>query len=127
MAILQGRSRRKVSGGKYKAHRKKRLHALGKDQIEVKIGERKVKQIKGRSGAVKLRALVLKEANVLDKKTNKYAKSEILRVKENPANPHYVRRNTITKGAIIETKAGLAKVINRPGQEGTVNAILIEK
>ena len=37
-----------------------------------------------------------------------------------------VRRNILTKGAIIETDAGKAKITNRPGQEGTVNAVLVE-
>jgi small subunit ribosomal protein S8e len=33
----------------------------------------------------------------------------------------------ITKGAIIETELGLAKVVSRPGQHGVVNAVKIEK
>jgi small subunit ribosomal protein S8e len=45
---------------------------------------------------------------------------------ENPANPHYVRRNIITKGAVIKTELGNAKVTSRPGQDGVVNAALIE-
>ena len=36
-----------------------------------------------------------------------------------------MRRNTITKGAIVDTSAGLAKVVSRPGQTGTINAILV--
>jgi small subunit ribosomal protein S8e len=35
--------------------------------------------------------------------------------------------NVITKGAIIETEKGLAKVVSRPGQDGVVNAVLIEQ
>ncbi len=45
---------------------------------------------------------------------------------ENPANPNYVQRNIITKGAIIKTSAGNAKVTSRPGQDGTINAVLVK-
>lgn len=127
MAISQGRSKRKKSGGIYREYRKKRSRELGKEMIEVKPGERKVKKIRGFGGHFKLRAIRVKEANVLNPKTRKFEKVEILSVKENRANPHFVRRNVITKGAIIETKVGLAKVTSRPGQEGIVNAVLIEK
>ncbi|MEM2426420.1 MAG: hypothetical protein QXE83_05420 [Archaeoglobaceae archaeon] len=33
----------------------------------------------------------------------------------------------MTKGAIIQTEIGKAKVTNRPSQEGIINAVLIEK
>ena len=65
-------------------------------------------------------------ANVFSS-SNKPQKVKILHVKENPANPHFVRMGVITKGAIIETELGLAKVVSRPGQTGAVNALLIEK
>ena len=48
-------------------------------------------------------------------------------VQENQANPHFVRRNTMTKGALIKTEIGTAKMINRPGQEGFINALLVKK
>ncbi|MEK6949175.1 MAG: 30S ribosomal protein S8e, partial [Nanoarchaeota archaeon] len=43
----------------------------------------------------------------------------------NPANRHFVRRNIMTKGAIIETEKGKARITSRPGQDGAVNAVLI--
>jgi len=43
------------------------------------------------------------------------------------ANRHFVRRNIITKGAIVRTEAGDAKITSRPGQEGAINAVLIKK
>ena len=39
----------------------------------------------------------------------------------------YVRRNIITKGAIVKTEAGLVKITSRPGQDGTLNGILVEE
>ena len=65
-------------------------------------------------------------ANVADHK-GKVVKSKILRVKQSPANRDYGRRGVITRGAVIETEAGEAKVTSRPTDDGVVNAVLIEK
>ena len=47
-------------------------------------------------------------------------------VTENHANPNYVQRNIINKGAVIQTELGDAKITSRMGQDGVVNAVLIE-
>lgn len=127
MAISQAESKRKKTGGRKKNIRKKRAYELGSQIIEVRPGEKKVKKVRTLGGNEKLRAINIKEANILNPKTGKSKKSEIIEVKENKANAHFVRRNTITKGAVIETKEGLAKVTNRPGQEGVINALLLPK
>jgi small subunit ribosomal protein S8e len=46
-------------------------------------------------------------------------------VTENPANKNFVRRNILTKGAVVATDLGKAKITSRPGQDGEVNAILL--
>lgn len=127
MAKSQSKSKKKKTGGRYKESRKKKSRELGSEKIEVRPGERKTKKVRSFGGNEKLRALRVKKANVVNPKTGKATKSEISEVKENPANPHFVRRNTITKGAVIETKKGLARVTSRPGQEGIVNAVLLPK
>jgi small subunit ribosomal protein S8e len=126
MALWQGKSRRKSTGGKYKSSRKKRKFEMGREQIEATVGDHKVKIIRVRGGNSKVRVLVGGVVNVLNPKTKKSKKTKILRVVENTANPHYVRRNIITKGAIIATEMGNAKVTSRPGQDGTINAVLIK-
>ena len=45
---------------------------------------------------------------------------------ENPANIHYVRRNIITRGAVVDTSAGKARVTSRPGQTGALSGVLVE-
>jgi small subunit ribosomal protein S8e len=45
---------------------------------------------------------------------------------ENPANKNYIRRNILTRGAVVMTELGKAKITSRPGQDGEVNAILVE-
>jgi small subunit ribosomal protein S8e len=52
---------------------------------------------------------------------------EIVRVVKNLANIDYDRRGVITKGAIIETALGPARVTSRPGQDGVINAVLVGK
>jgi small subunit ribosomal protein S8e len=63
----------------------------------------------------------------MDPENNVCKKVAISNVIGNDANKHYIRRNIITKGAIIETELGKAKVTSRPGQDGVVNAVLIKE
>ena len=126
MVIVQnGNKKRKMTGGRYTAARPKRKFETGSNPIMTKIGEEKVKRVKTKGGDSKAKVLVAKVANVLDPKTKKYTKSVIKSVTESTANRHFVRRNVIVKGTVIETEAGKARVTSRPGQNGTVNAILI--
>ncbi len=124
--IWQGRSKRKYTGKLYRKFRKKRKYELGREYIETLIGERKIKKIRVRGGNYKIRLFREKFANVYVPSEKKVVKAEIKSVIENKAHIHFARRNVITKGAIIETTAGKAVVTNRPGQEGIVNAVLIE-
>ncbi len=57
----------------------------------------------------------------------KVKKTKILKVLENATNNDYQRRGIITKGAILETQEGKCRVVSRPGQSGTVNAILLKE
>ncbi len=125
--IWQGRSRRKPTGGLYRPHRKKRKYEMGRPQVETLIGERKIKKVRVRGGGYKIKLFRDQYANVYVPKEGKVVRVEIKRVVENPAHVHYARRNVITKGAIIETSLGLARVTNRPSQEGVINAVLIEQ
>ncbi|MBS7657569.1 MAG: 30S ribosomal protein S8e [Candidatus Bathyarchaeia archaeon] len=119
--------KRKKTGGKKKAYRGKRAHEMGGNPVETKIGEKKLKVERCRGGNIKVKVLSCDFANVNDPKTGKSQKAKIKKVTENPANRDYERRGILTKGAIIETELGLAKVTSRPGQNGVVNAVLIEK
>lgn len=126
MALSHFRSNRKRTGGLYKKIRKKKKRDFGSDFIPIRIGEKSKKVIKCLGGMEKQRLLQIDKANVFDS-TGKAKLSKIISVKENTANPNFVRMGIVTKGAVIETELGLAKVISRPGQDGVVNAIKIEK
>lgn len=119
--------KRKPTGGKRRAYRGKRKFEQGAFPVETVLGEPKRKIKRGRGGNFKIKVLSEKYACVTDLKTGKTEKTEILRVVKNPANVDYNRRGVITKGAIIETALGWARVTSRPGQDGVINAVLIEK
>ena len=76
---------------------------------------------------MKVRLAAADSAVVTDKASGKSSKSKLLRVIRNPASVDYQRRGVITKGAIVETELGQARVTSRPGQDGVINAILLEK
>jgi small subunit ribosomal protein S8e len=126
MAISQARSKRKVSGSRYIDYRKKKAYELGRDPTYTKVGERQIKVIRGMGGNYRTILLSEEVVNLFDPKNKKCKKVKLKTVKENKANRDFVRRNILTKGTIVETEAGLAKITNRPGQEGVINAVLIE-
>ena len=126
MALWQGRSRRKSTGGRYRKHRHKRKFEIGREKQYSFVGEPKYKKARTKGNHQKVRVLKINFVNLVDQKKNKTVKTKVLQVIENPANPNYVRRNIITKGAIIETDKGNAKITSRPGQHGVLNAVLLE-
>jgi small subunit ribosomal protein S8e len=126
MVIVQRAIKDKTpSGGQKKEMRGKKAYERGSEPTLPGIGEKKVQVKPTRGGNSKMIGNRFETANVLDPKTKKVTKSPITLVEGNAANRHYARRNILTKGAIIETEAGKAKITNRPGQEAVVNAVLI--
>lgn len=122
----QGKSIRKATGGRLKANRGKRKFHMGTEKVQPIIGptSRKVVNVMGNGTKVK----VLKEnvINVTDPKTGKTQKTTITTEVENPANKNYVRRNILTKGAIVTTELGKAKITSRPGQQGDLSGVIVE-
>ena len=129
MAIWQRWSKRKPTGGLFRPYRKKkRKRELGRDPILTKVSHRdKAKKIRVMGGNYKIKMLTAAHANVYIPEENRVVRVRINGVLENPANRHFSRFNIITKGAIIDTEIGKARVTNRPSQDGRVNAVLIEK
>ncbi|WP_456423923.1 30S ribosomal protein S8e [Thermococcus sp.] len=127
MAIWQGRSLKKPSGGRIVLARKKRKRELGREPANTRVAEEREKRkiIRTYGGNRKVRLVEALYANVFE--NGKGKKVKILNVIENPANRQYARRNIITKGAIIQTEIGKAVVTSRPGQDGVVNAVLLKE
>jgi small subunit ribosomal protein S8e len=118
--------KRKASGGRKRRYRGKRRFEKGSFPTETTLGKPKTKVSRGRGGKTKVRLFSVGNVNVSDP-SGKTKKVEILRVIKNPANVDYNRRGVITKGTIVETPLGTARVTSRPGQDGVVNAVLVPK
>ncbi len=130
MGVYHERDNKKPSGGKRRySYKVKRKALTGRYFVPAIFSSESEKEsrvkIRVRGGNIKVRLKKVRYANVVDKKSGKAFKSEILSVIETPANREYKRRNIITKGTVIETKHGNAVVVSRPGQDGVVNAVLI--
>ena len=125
MALWQGKPNKKSTGGRLVPSKGKRKFEIGREKQYTRLGKQSLKQYRTCGGNVKVGMLAAEFANVVDKKTNTVKKVKITNVKTNPADPNYVQRNIINKGATIETELGTAIVTSRPGQDGAVNAVLI--
>ena len=125
----QGRSKRKRTGGRLKPFRKKTRYQLGREPTETTVGEPRFQTIDARGNDTKTRALSTNVAQVAD--GDETVAAEILNVVDNPANINYIRRNIITKGAIISVDVDgeerQARVTSRPGQKGQVSAVLLDE
>ncbi|MFH1127039.1 MAG: 30S ribosomal protein S8e [archaeon] len=127
MAVWHKNSNRKPTGGLHTTYRKSKSFEAGGEPTKTVIGPKKIKQVKVFGGSYKLKLRSTDMANVLDKESKTVKKAKILDVIENKANPHFIRQKIITKGALIKTDIGACKVTSRPGQNGTIDAVLVEK
>lgn len=118
--------KRKKTGGKKGAHRKKRRFERGRDPIFTLVGDAERIAIRSRGGNEKQVLKSDKSVNLYVPAQRRAVRTTILGVKSNPANRDLERRGVITKGAIIETELGEARVTSKPGASGVVNAVLIK-
>lgn len=126
MSLWQGTSVRKPTGGRLIAARKKRRFEVAPEDSETKLGKHTQKLVRTRGAHQKVKLLSTDTINVTDQKTGTAKKATIKTVTENPANIHYVRRNIITKGAVVETDLGNVRITSRPGQSGTLSGVLVK-
>ena len=127
MALWQGKSKRKSTGGRLSPHSSKKRSEIGRELQQAKVGNFTKKVARARGGGRKDRLLKSESVSLTDPKSGKTAVSKILEVVENSANPNYVRQNIITKGSVIQTEKGKAQVTSRPGQHGIVSAVLVNE
>ena len=125
MVVIQKRSKRKATGGRYKVQPTKRITSKGNLPAHTKIGEKIKRTKRTRGGLQKPFLLHENKLNLFDPKTKKCAVTKIKNIVENPANRHFVRRNILTKGSVVETEKGFARITSRPGQSDVVNAIAV--
>ncbi len=131
MAGWHGISRRKPSGGRLKRpsrYRGKRRSEIASEKQFAFIAEEISRKVyRKRAGSSTVRILSASRINVNDPKSGKTIRTTMSRVTENGADPNYVRRNILTKGAIVETEMGLVRVTSRPGMHGVLNGVLVDE
>ncbi len=114
----------KVTGGRRHPLRSRRKYEMDRFPNEAITGEQITITRKVRGKNVKTAIKTIDSVNLaIDSKIKRV---KIIKVLENSTNNDYKRRGIISKGAILETEEGKCRVVSRPGQHGTVNAILVK-
>ena len=114
----------KITGGRRHPLRSRRKYELDRFPNEAVIGKQVTITRKVRGKNIKSAIKTINSVNLtIDSKVKRV---KIIKVLENATNNDYQRRGIISKGAILETEEGKCRVVSRPGQPGTVNAILVK-
>ena len=114
----------KITGGRRHVLRSRRKYEIDRFPNEALIGDQITITRKVRGKNIKTSIKTIDSVNLaIDSKVKRV---KIIKVLENATNNDYQRRGVISKGAILETEEGKCRVVSRPGQHGTVNAILVK-
>ena len=114
----------KITGGRRHPLRSRRKYELDRFPNEAVIGKQVTVTRKVRGKNIKSAIKTINSVNLtIDSKIKRV---KIIKVLENATNNDYQRRGIISKGAVLETEEGKCRVVSRPGQDGTVNAILVK-
>ena len=124
---VENLSKRKLTGGKKKSSRSRRKYEMDRYPNEPVLGKSVTIKRRVRGGNIKVAYKSVEFANISDPVEKKTTRSKILKVAKNPANKDLERRGVLTKGAIIDTELGQARVISRPAQDGIINAVLMKR
>lgn len=115
----------KITGGRRHPARIRRKYEIDRYPNEAVVGAQVTitRRVRGNNKKSALKTIDFVNLSTGDSKVKKM---KILKVLENATNNDYQRRGIITKGAILETEAGKCRVVSKPGQTGTVSAVLIK-
>ena len=114
----------KVTGGRRHPLRSRRKYEIDRFPNEALVGKQITITRKVRGKNIKTAIKTIDSVNLAI--NSKIKRVKIIKVLENATNNDYQRRGIISKGAILETEEGKCRVVSRPGQHGTVNAILVK-
>ena len=121
----EGLKTSKITGGIRHPLKTRQKFQIDRYPNEALMGEQETATRKTRGNNRKTALKTVNHVNLVLPNA-KIKRSKIVRVLENQTNNDYQRRGVITKGAILETEDGKCKVVSRPGQNGVINAILVE-
>ncbi|KAG0511580.1 MAG: 30S ribosomal protein S8e [Nitrosopumilaceae archaeon] len=115
----------KLTGGRRIPLRTRRKYEIDRYPNEALSGKQVTvtRKVRGKNQKTALKTIDFVNLAIPNSKVKK---TKIVRVLENSTNNDYQRRGVITKGAILETEDGKCRVVSKPGQHGTVNAILVK-
>ncbi len=116
----------KITGGTRHPLRIRRKYEIDRYPNEALAGAQVTITRRVRGGNSKTALKTIDFANLVTG-DGRVKKTKILKVLENPTNNDYRRRGVITKGAVLETEDGKCRIVSRPGQDGVVNAVLVER
>jgi len=122
---VEGLKTSKITGGIRHPLKTRQKFQIDRYPNEALMGEQETTTRKTRGNNRKTALKTVNHVNLVLPNA-KIKRSKIVRVLENQTNNDYQRRGVITKGAILETEDGKCKVVSRPGQNGVINAILVE-
>ena len=122
---VEGLKTSKITGGIRHPLKTRQKFQIDRYPNEALMGEQETATRKTRGNNRKTALKTVNHVNLVLPDA-KIKRSKIVRVLENQTNNDYQRRGVITKGAILETEDGKCKVVSRPGQNGVINAILVE-
>jgi small subunit ribosomal protein S8e len=123
---LENLAKRKPSGGRRIASRSRRSFEIDRYPNEASLGPTTTVARRTRGNDIKASLKTAETVNVTNPASRRTTKLLIKNVIKNPANKDYERRGVISKGALLETDQGTARVVSRPGQDGSVNAVLVQ-
>ncbi len=126
MVQYHAKGLRKPTTGMRRAAHKKKVYERGGTWVETKLGEQKQKIVRTKGGDTKVKLVAGQTINLVDPSTHKTQKTKVVEVLEHSDNPNYIRRMFLTKGCIVKTELGKARVTSRPGQHGILNGILVK-
>ena len=114
----------KITGGRKRASRSRRKYEIDRFPNEALVGDQITitRKVRGKNNKTSVKTIDSVNLAI----DSKIKRVKIIKVLENATNNDYQRRGVISKGAILETEEGKCRVISRPGQHGTVNAILVK-
>ena len=127
MAQWHGISKRKPSGGRKRMMRGKRRTEISSEKQYAVLGDSKRKKYRKTGASTQVKVLSDDIINVNNPTDGTTKSIKFSTVTKNPSNPNYVRRNILTKGAVVETELGKVRISSRPGQDGVINGTLIEE
>ena len=115
------------TGKKKKKGCDKKLALIGGAFTSTKVADHEKMESRRTTGGNKKQKLMYTQYANIRMPDGKIQKTKINTVNETPSNRHYARGNILIKGAIISTEAGTVRITNRVGQDGVVNAVLLEE